>query len=347
MAENDNEILTKAVWEEIDVCETTEELKQEILPQLRTQEEAWARKINAILAETKYSQGELGRLCGKSRATVNHWCKGTIPKQRELFIRIGLAAGYSLEEMNQLLQRYGHYSGLYSKTLSDCAAIYVIQQGEGKSGAERIELYDEILERIHGRLFRRKDSGPSDIITTKRFDDELAGVQDEEALERFIEKNIAVFSGAYHKLYSYVEAHIQENYMPYTNARTIAEIADIQNWSSSLRTAMSEIRQNKWEPNRNKIISLGLHLCMDEEQINTMLEYAHMEPLYVKNTFEGVIRFILVDALMSDLFNPDAEGFHPDNLYLYAAQVMRELDLPETDGFLAELEEPEEEREEE
>ncbi len=346
MAE-EREIKTEYILDEIEACESAEDLKREILPKLRAQEEAWEKKINSILQEKNLSQGRMADMCGISRQSVNGWCKGKIPKNRETFLRIGLAVGYSEQEMDQLLQRYGHYSGLYSKSMDDCVALYVIRHGESLSGVERILLYDEILQRIHEKIFHLQAGGEAEIITTRRFDEALAGVKNEAELEHFIKENIAVFAGAYHRLYSYIEMHIQSNYMDFTDVRSISEIAQIQGWSSSLRNAVSEIRQAKWIPNRNKIISLGLHLCMNRDQVDEMLELAHMEPLYAKNIFETVIMFILIDAELNDVTDQESGYYHPDELCDYAREILDELGLPETESFLSELPEPEEEREEE
>ena len=73
------------------------------------------------------------------------------------------------------------------------------------------------------------------------------------------------------------------------------------------------------------------------EEINEMLELAHMEPLCAKNIFESVIIFILEDAELNDILNPEDED--PDALCRYAKQIMGELDLPEIDEFLAEVSE--------
>ena len=114
-------------------------------------------------------------------------------------------------------------------------------------------------------------------------------------------------------------------------------MAVVQGWSSSLRQCVSAIRQNKWYPTRNKIISLGLHLSMDHEQVDKMLELAHMEPLYAKNIFESVIIFILDTASLNNIFDTESDEFDPDELCKYARKILSELDYPEMDTFISEL----------
>lgn len=93
----------------------------------------------------------------------------------------------------------------------------------------------------------------------------------------------------------------------------------------------------KWIPTRNKIISLGIHLSMDHEQIDEMLEIAHMEPLCAKNIFESVIMFILDDVSLNNMLDDSDEEFDPDELCRYAREVFEEFDLPEVESFISEL----------
>ena len=247
---------TKYIKEEIEKCEELSDLKERILPMLMSQQELWAEKIREVIEESGCSKTAFAKKCNVSRVAVDKWCKGAVPRNRETFLRIGLAAGYDLARMNQLLARYGRYPELYSKSLEDCVCIYVI-------------------------------SSPGDVDIAER----LAQVHGEDALAQFIYDNIAAFSTAYQKFYAYVKMYVTINYQRYSSS--IANLADGQGWSSSLKQCVSAIRQNKWYPTRNKILSLGLHLSMDREQIDEMLTLAHMEPLCAKNPFESVIIFIL------------------------------------------------------
>ena len=151
----------------------------------------------------------------------------------------------------------------------------------------------------------------------------------------FIADNTAIFSTAYHKFYAYVKMHIMANYQDFGGS--VFELAEGQGWSSSLRQCVSAIRQGKWYPTRNKIISLGLHLSMDHEQIDEMLELAHMETLCAKNAFESVIMFILDDASLNNMLDTESEEYDPDELCRYAREVLEEFDLPEVDSFITEL----------
>ena len=290
------------------------------------------QKMLEILAESGLTKSAFAKRCRVSRVSVDKWCKGAIPKNRETFLRIGMAAEYDLEKMNQLLRRYGQYPELYSKSLEDCVCIYVLNHrfemdGSGNGASEKcgesygLTAYDYILSQIKDNMTADTDMEIPDI--------------NADALTQFIYDNIATFSSAYQKFYAYVKMYVTINYQRYSSS--VANLAEGQGWSSSLRQCVSAIRQNKWYPTRNKIISLGLHLSMDHEQIDEMLTLAHMEPLCAKNLFESVILFILDDAELNNMLDTESEEFDPDELCRYARKVLLELDLPEIDAFLAEL----------
>lgn len=330
-----NELETNFIRDEIERCEDIGQLKSEILPMIRTQQEQWASKVNAIIVEKGFTKSKFAELCQVSRVSVDKWCKGSIPKNRETFLRIGMAAGYDLERMNQFLQRYGQYPALYSKSLEDCVCIFVINHHFGE---DTIKKYYYILNKIKENIIRADTKELSDICTIA-FDEKLSEVQSEDMLEQFINENVSAFASTYHRFYAYVKMYIMSNYQ--LGASSVNNMAEGQGWSSSLRQCVSAIRQDKWYPTRNKIISLGLHLSMDHEQIDEMLQLAHMEPLCAKNIFESVIMFILDDASLNNMLDMSSEEFDPDELCRYAREVLSELDLPEVDAFISELPETE------
>ncbi len=337
-----NEIGTRVLRDEISKCEDLEELKERIFPLLTSQKEQWQIKISEIISESGYTKTDFAKACGVSRVSVDKWCKGALPRNRETFLKIGMAANYNLEKMNQLLHRYGQYPALYSKTLEDCVCMFVINHDYGK---EAINKYHYILNKIKDSLTRSEEQGQT--ISTILFDEQVAGLKDEVELESFIANNIAVFSSFYHKLYAYVKMCIEANLEQYPTmdqyTSSVYDLAQVQGWSSSLRQCVSAIRQNKWYPTRNKIISLGLHFSLEREQIDEMLELAHMEPLCAKNLFESVIIFILEDASLNDILNVESEYYDPDELCRYAREVLEAVDMPEAASFISELQEMDDE----
>lgn len=314
--------------------ESTKQLKETILPLLQTQQQQWADKITRLMEEGGFTKSGFAKLCGTSRVTVDKWCKGAIPKNRETFLRIGMAAAYDREALNRLLQKYGRYPALYSKSLEDCVCIFVIRNYT----ENRTEKYQYILDNVKASLVREKEEEEGNI-TTGLLDEMLRQVENERELTEFISENIDTFSFAYHKLYAYIKVFMGE--VERTRALSVQELADAQEWSSSLRQCVSAIRQRKWYPTRNKIISLGLHLNMDLEQVDRMLALAYMEPLCPENIPESVMIYIFETAKKLGMTNVLSEEYDPDGVCNYAREVLEELNLPEGAEFITELPEAE------
>lgn len=311
--------------------EDIKELNIKIIPEVKTLKECWASEFKEILRKSGYTKTKFAQKCRVSRMSVNNWCKGVIPKSRETFLIIGMVVNYNLEEVNQLLQRYGRYPALYSKSLEDCICIFVLSNQLEK---DKIESYFYILNKIKDNIIRNEEMELYDVVTVQ-FDEKLSEVQDESALEQFINENIAAFANTYNRLYAYIKMHINSNYPKH--ASSIFDMAQAQGWSSSLRQCVSKIYQNKWYPTRNKIISLGLHLSMDHSQIDEMLELAHMGPLSTENILERVIIFIVDDAKRNNMLDLESEEFDPDELCKYARDVLTQLEFPEIEPFITEL----------
>lgn len=333
----DNNYDTLYIKDEISKCEDIDELKEKVFPMLKEQQEHWKGKINEIISGSGLSKEKFGKAVGVSRQTVNKWCNGSIPRNREDFLKIGMAAGYNREEMNRFLMRYGRYPALYSKDLGDCVCMFVLGQNYGE---ETLTKYNYILDKIKNNL-QIDENAEAEDIDTLDFDEKLSDVKNEDDLEYFINENSKTFKTAYNKFYAYVNMYMKD-YMFGTSS--IYELALVQNWSSSLRQAVSAINNHKWYPTRKKIISLGLHLCMEHEDIDEMLALAHMEPLCAKNIFESIIMFILDDASLNDLLNKESEeeDFDFDAFFEYARDILSEVDLPEVEDFISELSEVDE-----
>ncbi len=331
-------VRTSRVNSMLEKCDDPMDFKTDILPLIKTRSEMWQKKIAGMVEESGMTGARFAALCGISRAAMGKWLKGALPRSRDLLIKAGLVAGYDKKGIDRLLQRYGNYPELYSKNLEDCICLYVI----GNYTEDRKEHYDQILQRVRERIGCRQ-GGDGKELSTRAFDSELAAVKDDDALESFIEENADVFAYAYHRLNVYIKGQILANI---GEKESINLLANGQGWSSSLKHAVYDIYKCKWIPNRNKLISIGLHLNMDLEQMNNMLVSAHMEPLYAKNSFEGAIIYILKDAEMNFVTDEKDDNYDPEGLIVFAREKIAELDIPELNEFIGELEKYEDERSE-
>lgn len=307
--------------------ESIEEYKQ-IFFNLDDQKKSWMYIIDKIIMDHGYSVSELANLCNVSRQTVQKWIKGSIPKSRSTFIKIGFAANYNLEQMNYFLQRYGCCNGLYAKCLEDSVCIFVLSSDAIEHTYKN---YEKIIELIRKKLTPNIEGDASLKYETGALSLELLELQTIPQLEEFICHRASVYRKAYYRLYEYIEKFIQQNLLDEDD--NVYLLANSQQWSSSLRQCASEISQKKWYPQRNKLISLGLHLNMTLCQINTMLNLAQMECLCAKTPFENAIIYALENAELEDNIHCDGTN----ELCLYVRRIFERLDLAELNFYLDEL----------
>lgn len=324
-----NNYMDKKLEDDVINCKDLHELKTVIIPRLRKQQTAWKDKIKEIIDESGYAKNEFAQLCHVSRGTVYKWCNGSVPNDKNKFIRIGIVAGYDIKKVNELLTRYGHYAELYAKRLEDCVCIFVLSHNYGKGA---INQYDYILDEIKQRLFMYQKGTGYDIPTDELLK-KLILLKKEKELEEFVNESVNIFLFVNQKLYSYIKSTIQN-----IDPISINCMAERQGWTSSLRQCVSEVRQNKWYPNRYKLISLGVHFGFSYEKINQMLMIAHMEPLQATNIAESVIIFILKNAGSNKMIMEANKKEKADLLCVFAKEIIKNLGLPELEVFYREFE---------
>ena len=322
---------TNVLRDEILQCDNLEDLKAEILPKLQEQRSAWQWKIRQIMQQNQYSSKELAQLCEVSAPSVRKWCKGSLPQSREMFIRIGFAAKYNLEQMNRFLQRYGRYPQLYARSLEDSVCIFILSSD---TLPHTYSCYRKLLESMQADISGVEQEVQEDYSTVE-LEEYIINIRDEETMQRFVREHSGEYRKAYEKLYNYIQAFLQLNRVSQVDETrmSIQELAKQQNWSSSLRHCISEIRSRRWIPMRRKLISLGVHLNMDLEEINQMLSLAQMEPLCAKNPVEAVLIFALEDARLNDAICCDGT----DVLCNYVKSIFMQLDMEDAEYILDEL----------
>ena len=328
----DRDIYSTNEWnEKIQICEDIDEFRKEIIENLSQQKEAWKEKINKIISDNQYTITQFAALCDVSRVTVNKWLKGSVPKNREMFLRIGFAAKYDLDEMNNFLMRYGRYQGLYAKTLEDSICIFVLSSSNME---HTYDSYSHLLSKIKDEIFY-DNNRCGELYETTYVLDKITVLNSDIEMIEFINENSGFYKSQYNRFYSYVLGFLKINKMTLSEEKGISThfMANGQGWSSSLRQTISAINQRKWYPVRDKIISVGIHLNMDVDQINEMLNLAHMESLCSKNIFESVIIYALENAKLEEQIFCDGT----DALCMYVRDVIEELDLDETEFFIDEL----------
>lgn len=334
---------TKFIAEGLESCEDIEDLKREIIPLLESQRTAWASKIGEILENKGYSCRQMANLCKVSEPAVRKWKKGSLPQSRDMYIRIGFAAGYNLEEMNAFLKRYGKCPQLYVKSLEDSVCIFVLQSSYLEQTYETyLQMLNMVRAEIQGAANAEEaQSTQEQTYSTQYLSAHFTNLKSMNEMVDFAQKYAPSYKQAYDRLYRAVNAFLVINLTSeYTVERdgrkaSFHAMATESQWSSSLRHCISEIRQKKWFPLRHKVISLGLHLNMDTESINELLQYAQMEPLYAKNPIEAAIMWAINEAKL----NSETDEIIQDGsseLCDFVRDVLEKLDLAEEGSYLIE-----------
>ena len=270
----------------------------------------WKAFINYLLDSGGYSYTKFARLCGISRNTIISWCEnGKIPRSREQFIRIGFAVSMSVAEINDFLQRYGKYPKLNAKNIEDAVAIFSISNN--LSYNQYMELKEHFSSILCDVLNQRKAKKSTEYIyfSTEQLEHELISIKTLLEFETFIEKNAKAFANSYVKLLDFIDSYIALNTIssserPGTLNSFLEENINNPAIIAGFNTMISKLRCYGSIPSRIHLIALGIHFRMTADDINTMLCFAGMEPLCVRDKLESIILFAAECAIIQ---NPEIE----------------------------------------
>ena len=237
---------TEVIADYLEHCDDIEELKRTIIPKLQDQRERWAEKIGQIFQESGYSCKQFALLCRVSEPAVRKWRKGSLPQSRDMFLRIGFAAGYDLDEMNFFLQRYGRYPRLYVKSLEDCVCMFVLRS---EHLPHTYQCYQDVLNYVHTGLEREAASSQF-AYSTSQMSAYFADLKSLEEMVSFAGRCTQSYKNVYTRLYDYILSNMRSNLYDIVDEKyaSFHAMASEAEWSSSLRQCISEIRKKKWGP---------------------------------------------------------------------------------------------------
>lgn len=321
---------TGTIYDMVIQCDDVNDFRKEILSILQNQRDTWQIKINEILQQNGYTTRKMAQLCRVSETAVRKWRNGALPQSREMYLRIGFAAGYDLDEMNAFLQRYGRCPQLYVKSLEDSVCMFVLRS---QVLPHTYESYLGLLDSVRQELQGTQHGGAA-ACSTMQLSEYFCTVTSREEMLEFVRQNATSYRQSYARLYNYILAYLRFNLMDAENEQSsFHSMATESQWSSSLRHCISEIRNKRWFPLRHKVISLGLHLNMDVEGINELLRLAQMEDLCPKNPVEATVIFSVEDAKLNDLIFCNGSN----DLCQYVKDIFRQLELEESEYLIDDL----------
>ena len=298
-----------------------DDFREQILHIVDEQKTDFQRRIRRIMEEQGYSKETLARACGVSRQSVIKWCSGSVPQSREMFIRIGFAAHYSLEEMDHFLQRYGRYPKLYVKSPEDCVYRFVLLS---KELPHTFETCLKLMKTVEQYIDSERT--PMQLQETGVLEEQFLKLKKEDEFLRFIRENMIGSEMPFADFYAYIKIYLlantsMEEEIAGDGRISVNELAQEQGWTAQMRKSVSAIRRGKWFPVRRQVIELGLYLNMNYAQINKALSLAKMEPLCSKNPQEAAIIFALKEAELEEMIFTDGSS----QLHDYVRKVQDEF----------------------
>lgn len=322
-------ISTIELYEQVINCEEIDEIK-EIINRYSPYYSRWRDYINDIMLRNGLSYSKLGAISGFSKNTIKSWVKeNKVPKNREAFIKFGLGLRCNLHEMNYILQRFGKYPKLYSKSLEDAICIYVISHYPKDESINAFDEYRKMKEqylKVVKTKNKRKYLGDKERDTFS-LEKEIISAKSEDEFMNFIRENEVEFMNSYYKLLDYITAYVKAENMDGSYHSLIVG----KEMDKGFEKMISNLRNWGEVPNRNRLIALGINLNMSATEINQMLNYANMEKLCPKDKIECIILYVLANVYVA---NPYYEVNH-------AVLVARYTENPEIkkqcNNLLAEL----------
>lgn len=284
----------------------------------------WGNFVNSLFNDYGYNISTLAEKCGFSRNTVRSWKeKKNMPKGRKEFIKLGFGIYSKLDDINYLLQRYGKYPKLYAKSLEDAVYIYAFTHrksfAEAQELIEHLNIYLESLSVVSNpanmtnpentELFQKR------ILKLNKNNSFLNLLEELKHLEGFVKDYIGIFNTVYNNLIAYIDKYVDNNYAD-TDQFNLNDLFDKKE-SASLNALLydkiknpqvisyfndmvSSLRVGKVVPNRLHLVALGIHLDMNLDELDMLLELANIEKLCGKDKVELAVVFTLEHFLLND-----------------------------------------------
>lgn len=270
---------------------------------------SWQNYISEQLQLRGCSYEKFAKMVGFSKNTIKSWCcSGTMPRSRDMFIKLAFGLKMNIEETNELLTKYGKYSELYVKDLYDAITVYVINQrtenwDDENYNYDSLERWNEKFKEIlkQHRVNPKYYNDPKTIGVY----DEVKQIKDDIAFEAFVLENREIFFTSYSSLICFIDNFIEirldekndyEDDGKYSWHKYILE----KGLDSSFEIMLSRLKHDGVLPRREQLIALGIHLNMVANDINKMLSLAHMRELYARDMAESLILYLLRNAEAAD-----------------------------------------------
>lgn len=296
---------------------------------LRGRREKWREFIEKVMSDMNLkTHQELGNIVGFTGQMVGYWLDGrSMPATRDSMIKVGFGLGYDCHQMDDFLVEYG-FGRLYVGNIEDSVYVYALNNPkvmEMYCLARSVSVYDccrELIGRVNAKRVEKEEievqGRPTQVIS-----DGLREISDFDELERFIEDKAGFFVGKYQDLYDSLSRYMEVNSSS-EGRYTVNKFVTENGWPRSFQNIAYEINGRTWVPDRMKLIAICLHLKTNLDELNDVLEQAHMEPLVSESLLESAIIFVLRDIYENneELFEKDGRRNLCDKVAVFLRMLM-------------------------
>ena len=293
------------LWEDaIGRCEDAVEFET-LLREHGSYYEEWSVYINGLLQGRNLSVRDIADGCGISESTAKRLLRA-IPSKRDNVIKIAAMLSLTIEQTDVLLTRRAKYQKLYPKNPDDAIWMYILKNG-GSASPDRDfhelkNTFMKLCEMFDGAAVKAGQSVDTHIVG-----ENLLSNPDKSAFIYAMYTMMPAFSEGYRELYNYIEELIREKG---ASANTLFE--KNPNFRKLHYIQMENLKKHEC-PTRTYLLALGIHLGLNADGINALLQKAGMGGICSKDRLEAAIFFFLEEL---NCRNPDAffipSGLHSD-----------------------------------
>ena len=251
---------------------------------------SWQAFLCDLLDGAGLSYGRFAAACGISKNTVKRWCtQGGVPRSRDTFLRVGFGAAMTPAAVSTMLSRYGGYCGLNPRDSFDAVCIFCLRRrsdGDARFDYGAAEaLYDRLVPPA-------APAGPSSSSTT-RLMARILTIDTEAEFAEFFKDFGQELCGRKLKLERFLGDFLTVRCLEAGRDSGRAASLHSLRLPAEVEKQLSLLKQHGVVPRRRQLIALGLHLDMTLEELDLLLTYAGMEPLYARDRLEAVVIYAL------------------------------------------------------
>lgn len=270
-------------------CESVEDVLA-LMETHRAQYGSWQTFLTDLLDGSGLSYRRFASLCGISKNTLKKWCtQGGAPRCRDTFLKVGFGAAMDPGAVSSMLSRYGGYTGLNPRDPFDAACIFCLRRR--CAGDERFDYG------AAEALYRRLRPGPGEdggaSSSTTQLMRRLLTIDTEAEFEAFFRQYGPALSGRKQKLERFLDDFLTVRRLE--AGRDRGEQASLHSLClpPEVEKQLSLLKRHGAVPRRRSLIALGLHLDMTLEELDTMLLFAGMDRLCVRDRLECALIYAL------------------------------------------------------